>query len=147
MGYKLSSDLTSEGCLKALEMALEAKSNTRCLVHHSDRGIQYCSAAYIKLLTDNHIHISMTQSGNPRDNAIAERVNGIIKNELLSPQYDNYQTAELAVNTAIDTYNRLRPHSSVDMLTPEKAHLKTGEIRRRWKSYFKTTRMEVTMDG
>jgi transposase InsO family protein len=89
----------------------------------------------------------MTQSGNPRDNAIAERVNGTIKNELLSPQYDNYQAAELAVNTAIDTYNRLRPHSSVDMLTPEKAHLKTGEIRRRWKSYFKTTRMEVTMDG
>lgn len=147
MGYRLSPYLASEGCLNALKMALEAKNNTRSLIHHSDRGIQYCSAAYIKLLTDNHIQISMTQSGNPRDNAIAERVNGIIKHELLSPVYDHYQAAELAVDTAIDTYNRLRPHSSVDMLTPEKAHLKTGEIRRRWKSYFKATRMEVTMDS
>jgi putative transposase len=89
----------------------------------------------------------MTQSGNPRDNAIAERVNGILKQELLKPFYANYKDARQAVSIAIDTYNSLRPHSSVDMLTPEQAHTKSGEIRRRWKNYYKTIAKEVVMDG
>ena len=147
MGYRLSPDLTSQECLKALEMALTNRTGTQPLIHHSDRGIQYCSAAYTRLLKDNDISISMTQSGNPRDNAIAERVNGILKQELLSPVYSNYTTARRAVGEAIDTYNRLRPHSSVDMLTPEQAHSQTAEIRRRWRNYFRTSKKEVMMDG
>jgi len=88
----------------------------------------------------------MTQSGDPRDNAIAERINGILKQELLKPVYPGYASARHAVNKAIDTYNRLRPHSSIDMLTPQKAHRKTGEIARRWKSYFKRVTKEVAME-
>jgi transposase InsO family protein len=80
----------------------------------------------------------MTQSGNPRDNAIAERVNGILKQELLEQAYPNIKTAKQSAVIAIDTYNRLRPHSSVDMMTPDKAHMQTGSIKRRWRSLFKT---------
>ena len=89
----------------------------------------------------------MTQSGDPRDNAIAERVNGILKQELFEKVYHGFKQAKQAVPAAIDIYNRHRPHSSVDMLTPEQAHTKTGELRRRWKSYYKTTAKEVIMDG
>jgi len=147
VGYRLNNDLTAQGCLQALEMAIEARGAIRDLTHHSDRGIQYCSSAYVKLLEDHHISISMTQNGNPRDNAIAERVNGILKQELLNPVYMNYQHAKQAVNIAINTYNQLRPHSSVNMFTPELAHQQSGEIRRRWKSYYKAIGKEVIMDG
>ena len=147
VGYCLSGDLGTSGPQRALEMAVKGRSTSHALLHHSDRGTQYCSAAYVKVLEDHGIGISMTQSGDPRDNAIAERVNGILKGELLKGNYIGYEQARLAVASAIDIYNRLRPHSSVDMLTPEQAHLKTGEIRRRWKSYYKTAEKEVCMSG
>lgn len=146
VGYRLNNDLTSEGCLQALGMAIQSRNTIQDLIHHSDRGIQYCSSAYVRMLEDNQISISMTQDGNPRDNAIAERVNGILKQELLNPVYINYQHAKQAVSTAINTYNHLRPHSSVDMLTPASAYKQSGEIRRRWKSYYKTIRKEAVMD-
>jgi putative transposase len=147
VGYRLNNDLSSQGCLLALEMAIQSRGTIRNLIHHSDRGIQYCSAAYVRMLEDNQVSISMTQDGNPRDNAIAERVNGILKQELLSPVYNNYQQAKQAVSMAINTYNHLRPHSSVDMLTPASAYMQSGEIRRRWKSYYRTIRKEAVMDG
>ena len=147
IGYRLNPDLSAAGCVKALEMAIQARKDTQPLTHHSDRGIQYCSSAYVQILKDNQVGISMTQSGNPRDNAIAERVNGILKQELLQEAYPNFSQAKQAVKAAIDTYNSLRPHSSVDMLTPVQAHTKSGEIRRRWKSYYKTTAREAVMDG
>jgi putative transposase len=78
----------------------------------------------------------MTQSGNPKDNAIAERVNGILKQELLEDTYLNINQAKCSAEIAIDVYNRIRPHSSVDMMTPEKAHTQTGPIKRRWRSLF-----------
>ena len=80
----------------------------------------------------------MTQTGSPYHNAVAERVNGILKQELLEEAYPNIKTAQQSAVIAIDTYNRLRPHSSVDMMTPEKAHMQTGPIKRRWRSLFKT---------
>ena len=89
----------------------------------------------------------MTQSGNPRDNAIAERVNGILKQELLADNYGNITEAYRNIKTAIATYNKLRPHSSLDMLTPEKAHKNTGYIKRRWRNYYAVKEMEVIMDG
>ena len=138
VGFGVSPDLTTEGCLRALRAALEQREAGLPLIHHSDRGSQYCSGAYTALLTKNDIAISMTQSGDPRDNAIAERVNGILKSELLNRVYASYEQAATAVKTAIQTYNTLRPHSSVDMLTPQQAHLHQGELRRRWKSYYKS---------
>lgn len=87
----------------------------------------------------------MTQSGNPRDNAIAERVNGILKQELLMETYENLNTAYQSVKHAIQVYNNLRPHSSIDMLTPEKAHYKTGQLKRRWRNYYPTREKEVTI--
>jgi transposase InsO family protein len=147
VGYRLSDELATDGPVAALEMAVKGRTSVHPLMHHSDRGSQYCSSAYIRSLHNNNIDISMTQSGDPRDNAIAERVNGILKQELLAEIYPNFKQARQAVASAIEVYNHHRPHSSVDMLTPAKAHTQTGEIRRRWKSYYKHSAKEVIMDG
>lgn len=104
------------------------------LIHHSDRGSQYCSKAYTDLLISNRIAISMTENGDPYENAIAERVNGILKGE-----FDLYQSKTGMKQTTskikgdIQVYNTLRPHASCDYLTPEQAHLKQGILRKRWK--------------
>ena len=117
-------------------MALGNRIGDKPLIHHSDRGSQYCSDGYVSSLKTNEISISMTQSGNPRDNAIAERVNGILKQELLLEVYPTIKQAHRSVVSAVDIYNRVRPHSSIDMMTPEKAHTRTGPIKRRWKSWY-----------
>jgi putative transposase len=148
IGFCLSHDLSTDSCLSALRMALSGRLTTdQPLVHHSDRGTQYCSQAYTGLLNKEGIAISMTQSGNPRDNAIAERVNGILKMELLKESYSNIGIAYKSVKQAISIYNTLRPHSSLDMLTPGKAHEKTGLLKRRWRNYYPAGEMEVVMDG
>jgi putative transposase len=136
VGFCMNIDLSAAGPLAALEMALKGRTSDRPLIHHSDRGSQYCGDGYITLLKANAIDISMTQSGNPRDNAIAERANGIVKQELLEDAYLNIKQAQCSAEIAIDIYNRLRLHSSVDMMTPEKAHTLTGPIKRRWKGLF-----------
>jgi len=135
VGYCMNDDLTAQGPVAALKMALKGRTGTGPLIHHSDRGSQYCSEAYVDTLKG--ISISMTESGNPRDNAIAERVNGILKQELLKEVYPNIKQAQQDVVLAIDIYNKIRPHSSIDMMTPEKAHVKTGAIYNRWKGVFK----------
>lgn len=147
IGFCLSHDLSTDSCLSALRMALATRLTDLPLIHHSDRGIQYCSRAYTHLLTKRGIAISMTQSGNPRDNAIAERVNGILKQELLQESYDNITIAYKSIKQAISIYNTLRPHSSLNMLTPENAHTKTGQLKRRWRNYYPQREMEVAMDG
>lgn len=136
IGFSMSHDLSTDSCLKALRMALATRLTDAPLIHHSDRGTQYCSKAYTKLLKRKGIGISMTQSGNPRDNAIAERVNGILKMELLKESYEHINVANQSVKQAICIYNTLRPHSSLDMTTPEKAHGMKGPIRRRWQNYY-----------
>lgn len=133
VGFCMNHDLSAQGAAAALQMALKERTGTAPLIHHSDRGSQYCADAYVNLLKAATVSISMTQSGNPRDNAIAERVNGILKQELLMEVYPTIKQARQAAATAIDIYNRIRPHSSIDMMTPEKAHATTGPIRRRWK--------------
>jgi putative transposase len=141
IGFCMHIDLSAVGPLAALEMALKGRASDPAhagLIHHSDRGSQYCGDGYITLLKANAINISMTQSGNPKDNAIAERANGIVKQELLEDAYLNIKQAQCSAEIAIDIYNRLRPHSSVDMMTPEKAHTQTGPIKRRWRSLFNT---------
>jgi putative transposase len=139
IGYNLSRDLATEGCLDALEKALLNRSYPhKLLIHHSDRGSQYCCKQYVDLLSANNIAISMTQNGDPYENAIAERLNGIIKSEfnLYSNAFGFEETCTL-VDKSIAAYNAIRPHSSCDYLTPYEAHHKSGPLKKRWKKYQK----------
>jgi putative transposase len=134
VGYHLSQQLKAQGCLIALNKALGLRTKKGTLIHHSDRGIQYCCEPYVSLLQQNGISISMTQSGSPYDNALAERVNGILKTELgLDRVFTSYGDAVSAVHQAIDTYNRLRPHMSISNLTPDEAHKTQRTLTRKWK--------------
>ncbi len=120
IGSCLSDNLSIEGSVKALKQAMRGKSNLQGSIHHSDRGIQYCSKEYTKLLTSKGIQISMSEKGNPYENAVAERVNGILKEEfLLSDTFTDKETAKKAVKQAIETYNKSRIHMSIDYKTPE----------------------------
>lgn len=146
VGFCLSEDLSAQGPLRALKMALKANENIQSLIHHSDRGVQYCCDAYVALLKRKQIKISMTENGDPLENAIAERVNGILKQELLEEVYPNFILAQQKVAIACSTYNHLRPHGSIDNLKPADAHLKTGVLKKRWKNYWKTKKVkEVIM--
>lgn len=140
------------GSLKALSMALKACQDINGLIHHSDRGVQYCCLEYVSLLKDNNIQISMTQSGDPLENrtggpAIAERVNGILKEELLADHYPALALAKKGIAQAVLIYNSLRPHSSCDMLTPQQAHQQRGDLRRRWKNYYEKGKIDLEVAG
>ena len=136
VGFYLSRDLSAAGPLKALKMAIEGNPGRTALIHHSDRGVQYCCDAYVKLLQDKKIKISMTENGDPLENAIAERVNGILKQELLKEVFPNYEVAQKSIAIACSTYNHLRPHGSIDNLKPAEAHQKSGKLNKRWKNYW-----------
>ncbi len=142
IGFYLCEDLSAKGCVLALKMALKSNPSHDHLIHHSDRGLQYCSHDYVSLLEENHIQISMTQNGDPLENAMAERVNGILKDELLEICYPTFAQAQVAIASAISTYNFQRPHSSVDMLTPVVAHTKSGELKKHWKNYYVINKRE-----
>ena len=138
VGWNLSSSLKAEGAIKALDMALFYEQLAKEMIHHSDRGIQYCSEAYVKKLKQNNISISMTQNGDPRENAIAERVNGILKDEWLNDLVlADLDEAREKIKEIINIYNTERLHMSLDYSTPEQAHQKQGEIKRCWKIYYK----------
>ena len=124
MGYCLHPDLSAEGTLKALMMALGNRQYpTRKLIHHSDRGIQYCSQIYINMLKTHSISISMSAKGSPQENPLAERVNGILKDEYdLGKQLDNEDKALQKVESSINSYNLRRPHNSLDDDTPQQRH-------------------------
>jgi len=137
VGYKLSPTLESEGAVCALCMAIEntPESHRIGLIHHSDRGVQYCCKEYVKILRSNNIRISMTENGDPYENALAERVNGILKSEWLDHErYVDFEQANNRIGQIINTYNTIRPHSSCDMLTPVQAQLKVGKLKKRWKN-------------
>jgi putative transposase len=137
VGYSLYRDLSARGCVEALRMALRDNRDREGLIHHSDRGLQYSSSAYMKVL-GRKIRISMTEKSDPLENAIAERVNGILKDELLEKRFESFQEAQKRVDEAVSVYNHLRPHLSIDMLTPADAHSRTGALKRHWKNYFST---------
>lgn len=126
IGHYLSTDLKASGCTKALNKALESRIYTeRTLIHHSDRGTQYCCDDYVSQLRQQAILISMTQTGSPYDNAVAERVNGILKVEFdLYRTFKSYSQASEAVDHAIYKYNNLRLHASCNYQTPEYTHRK-----------------------
>jgi putative transposase len=134
VGFCLYPSLEAEGCLNALRMALGQRVKSTSLIHHSDRGSQYCSNDYTQLLNKKEVEISMTNKGDPYENAIAERVNGILKTDFnLSRIFDNREDALIAVSKGIHAYNNLRPHMSCNYLTPVEAHQKTGLLNKKWK--------------
>jgi len=137
IGWVLAPTLEVCYTLEALQMAIDqtGKEDLRGLIHHSDRGTQYCCPQYINKLKEYNISISMTEDYNPTDNAIAERVNGILKQEWLyqmDKPKDRQQAVNL-INRIIEFYNNKRPHASNDMQTPGAVHHREGVMKKRWK--------------
>lgn len=123
VGYDLSQSLSIEGSLRALKMALKNVPKPTKLIHHSDRGIQYCSKAYVELLESKGSKISMTEESHVYENALAERVNGILKTEfMLGEKLQSYAVAKELVREAIKIYNEERLHMSIGYQTPERKH-------------------------
>jgi transposase InsO family protein len=119
IGWDVSISLAVEGAIRALRMALKNSSKPKGGIHHSDKGIQYCCHAYTDLLANSGISISMGEAGNCYDNAIAERVNGILKDEyLLDSEFVSQQNATKAVKEAVYLYNEKRPHWSINLEKP-----------------------------
>ena len=138
IGWCVGETLEAKFAIEALDMALGRLGGNPAsgLIHHSDRGVQYASYAYTDILKENNIRISMTECGDPKENAVAERVNGIIKNELLmGMSFFSIDEVKSALKVAIDFYNNERPHMSLDWKTPAEAALCTGELQKAWKSY------------
>lgn len=122
-GWDLSDSLAIEGAVKTLKMTMRQCGNTKGAIHHSDRGIQYCSNEYVKLLKKQKMEISMTEENHCYENAMAERVNGILKDEfLLDEKFANKEIAFKAVKEAIKSYNTRRPHWSLNLCTPQQIH-------------------------
>jgi len=141
LGWKLSDNMRAENAIIALKMALKQWNNrTAELIHHSDRGVQYCSEKYVQLLEKNAIKISMTQNSNPLDNSIAERINGILKDEwIYNKKLKTHHSAVIYVNKIIFIYNNNRPHLSLGMFTPNYFHQKASQgeqPQKLWKNYY-----------
>ena len=138
IGWSVSDNLEAVNALRALHMAIsQLPADVKGVIHHSDRGVQYCSGKYVKILNKHGFNISMTEDGNPLDNAIAERINGILKVEwLYEMNFKTKKQVKTQVKKVIEIYNTQRPHSSIDMLTPVQAHNQSGELKRHWKNYW-----------
>ncbi len=127
MGYHLSDDMSAEHVVKALKNAVKKRSSNTPLIHHSDRGLQYCSALYQLELNKHQITPSMTDGYDCYQNALAERINGILKGEFLINKCETGKDLEVLIKESIYTYNNLRPHTSLKFKTPNFIHEKTCE--------------------
>jgi putative transposase len=145
VGWAIGNTLEAKHTIEALRMALkQLPKGTEGLIHHSDRGVQYCCNEYVKLIKRNHIQISMTENGDPRENAIAERVNGILKDEWLNQmKLKSIEDAIKQIKRIVQIYNSYRPHASLNMKTPEYAHSQSGTFKKHWKTYYKTVQTTV----
>ena len=142
VGYQIAETLEAIESIQALKMAISSLSTDSHfqLIHHSDRGLQYCSNTYVKLLKENGILISMTENGDPLENSIAERINGILKGEYLETyKITNLTQAKRLLKHTVCLYNNERPHLSIENLTPNQIHNeKTGiKVKRLWKNYYR----------
>lgn len=138
VGAYVGPTLATVHTIEALKQACKKRNiqNTEGLIHHSDRGVQYASYMYVNELKQKGIKISMTENGDPKENAIAERVNGILKQEFLNHyEFKTIEQIRTAVEAAVTFYNAKRPHRSLDMLTPQQAFGRTGAIKKRWMCY------------
>lgn len=122
VGHHLHPSLQTDGVAAAIQMAIKQEQISAPLIHHSDRGLQYCSAQYQQLLAKHHITPSMTDGYDCYQNALAERINGIIKNEFLVVKPADIQQAAVMIAEAIECYNRRRPHLSLNYQTPQSVH-------------------------
>lgn len=127
VGYKLSDDMSAENVVKAFDMAIKQRQYYNELIHHSDRGLQYCASVYQKTLRKHNVKTSMTDGYDCYQNALAERINGILKQEFLIHKCNNGRELEQLVKESIETYNNKRPHLSLNMKTPNFVHNKKPE--------------------
>jgi transposase InsO family protein len=137
VGHNFGHSMDTAFCLKALQMALAGRQYPeRTLMHHSDRGLQYCSQAYTGQLQKEKITISMTENGDPLENAIAERMNGILKDSFeIDRTFSSFEEADQFIEEAIGYYNNRRPHLSCGKMTPKEAHTHTGTLKKYWKTF------------
>lgn len=144
IGWDLGATLEAKHTVKALQMAInQMPKGIKGVIHHSDRGVQYCCSDYVKVLSKNHFQISMTENSDPRENAIAERVNGILKDEWLNQmKLTSLTHATNQLEQIIRIYNQNRLHSSLGMRTPEYAHNQSGTLKKHWKNYYQNYNIE-----
>jgi len=135
MGHHLSKDMSSENVVKALQKAVSNKMSDQNTIHHSDRGLQYCSGVYQTELKKNKITPSMTEGYDCYQNAMAERVNGILKEEFLLYRCNTFEELSQLIDESVMTYNHERPHLSLGYQTPECVHQKTTEEYLQWPSF------------
>lgn len=137
VGWILSESLEAKYSIEALQMALDqaTEEELSLLIHHSDRGVQYCCNAYTELLGQHKVRISMTEDYKPTDNAIAERVNGILKTEVIyrEHRFKSIEDAQQRIAEFIEFYNEKRPHGSIGYKVPAQAHTENGLQQRMWK--------------
>jgi transposase InsO family protein len=142
VGFHVAQTLETIETIQSLRMALSGLLNWpeshSSLVHHSDRGVQYCSGEYVKLLQKNNIKISMSENGDPLENAIAERINGIIKDEyLIDYTVSSLSEATAILKKSVLCYNQDRPHMSIGNKYPNDVHEKKIKTEKLWKNYYK----------
>lgn len=141
VGHCVHETLSVKGCITALRQALRNRKDTsESLIHHSDRGVQYCCNAYVNLLKKQRIRISMTQTGDPLENAVAERIHKTIKEEFTNDRQINFcniEEAKTEIRKFIEFYNDKRPHRSLQWMTPNEAAKCTGALKRVWKTYWR----------
>lgn len=149
VGFHVSDDMKVSSAVLALKKALAQKPPETIVIHHSDRGIQYCSNEYVGLLQQHNAMISMTNNGDPLENAIAERVNGVLKTELISSFYSDVDAASIHIARCITIYNYRRRHSSLNWQIPAEVHTQKGPQIRRWKNYYQNNakQKEVSMQA
>lgn len=145
VGFHVSDDMKVSSAVVALKKALHQKPPEAIVMHHSDRGLQYCSHTYVDLLKQHHALISMTEKGDPYENAMAERVNGILKTELISSSYPDIDTASAHILRCITIYNHRRRHSSIDWQVPAEVHNQKGPQIKRWKNYWHPEKAKLNL--
>lgn len=128
MGYELSHDMKASDTVKALKQAVMKRKSDLPLIHHSDRGVQYCSRLYQQTLQRHAISPSMTDGYDCYQNALAERVNGILKQEFLLYRCKTFDELKALVKDSINIYNQYRPHLSLGMKTPDAVHKKASSL-------------------
>jgi len=143
MGYELCPDLEARSTLKALKIAIGKRQYPdHPLIHHSDRGLQYCSSLYTEMLKRHSIQISMTENGDPYENPVAERKNGILKDEFnLDELPGELKDMKKVASQSIYVYNQLRPHLSCSMLTPVQMHAQEDVILKTWRKKASSNRV------
>jgi len=136
VGYNVSDNLNTESSLVALKLAIKQRKNKEMpLIHHSDRGLQYCANEYQKILNKNDIQPSMTQNSDPYENAVAERINGILKQEFSIDKYNkDLPIMKQIIKETVAIYNEKRPHLSNHMLTPNQMHEQSKLIMKTYKT-------------